>query len=202
MSNSDKNTPDTLSDLRSGMEALRNNLSPASLIPDSALRQAMRVKSTWLNQFVVVEFILVPVLTIVFLALWHYTGISIWLAVTFFLAASVDTVLDLRTMAISKKWIQEETIVGLCQKLIRQKKERRNQTIISTTVMLPWVLWFTYEYMRHAVNYIPDESFALVCGITSVIGLATGLCVICVIYIKAQRTNDEMISRLKSFGEE
>lgn len=199
----DKNiNEESFSDLRLGMEALKNNLTSGSLISDKEIRRAMRTESIWLNRLVLIEFITLPVVALGLFAWALYSGMSIWLMIVFVVFAIPDTFLDVRTLAISKKWIQNETLLSLSKKLIRQKIERQRQTIISTSLMVPWAIWFVYEYLKHNGSFIPDDVFIGVWAILSGFLILISVCVIVVVYKKAQRTNDIMIKSVNSFVEE
>ena len=202
MMNSNNQQQDSLSELRSGMEALKSSLSAGGLITDPEIRHAMRAKSAWLNRVVIGEIITLPIIVFFLFAMSHFTGMNIWLAILFLIAALPDVILDIRTLGISKKWIQDETLISLTRKLIRQKKERQVQTIISTSLCMPWLCWFAYDYLKRNSAFIPDESFFTVWIIMSAICIVTSLCIIILIYKKAQKTNDEMISRLNTFTED
>ncbi len=194
---SNNNIPqDTLSNLRAGMEALKNHLPSSGLISDREIRQAMRLKSIWMNHVVIGEFLTLPIVTIILTTMALATGMNLWLIVVFAIVAFADTFLDLRTFAVSKHWIQEETLVGLSRRLISQKKERRRQTIVSTSLMMPWVIWFVYEYLKHCAPSLSEEMFKWVMGIMSGGILLVAIGVILLVYRKAQRTNDEMIRSL------
>lgn len=98
--------------------------------------------------------------------------------------------------------IQDGTLVDLSKKLLQQKMERQRQTIVSTSLLVPWLIWFVYEYLKHDAPFIPAEKFVLVWGVMSAIFVVTSLCIIRILYKKAQRTNDELINEIKSFDED
>jgi hypothetical protein len=194
---------DSLSELREGLKSLKGSLN-SGVISDREIRQAMKSKSSWLGKVVVSEFIVLPLIILFLFGMAHSTGMSIWLPITFAVCAIPDAVLDIRTLAISKKWIQSDTIHTLIQKLIRQKKERQYQTIIGSVLVCPWVIWFIYEYIKcdsMMKTIISSDSFGWVWGIISVVALLVAESIIVIIYRKAQATNLEMIKQLGSFDE-
>ena len=199
MNYKEEHTPESLDELRAAMQTLRKSFPESPIVSDTALRKAMRSKSLWMKQMVISEFIILPIMTAVFVALSVLTGVSIWVAVSFAIFGTVDAILDIRTLAISKDWIQNDSIVELSRHLIRQKKERRTQTIIATALMVVWILWFLYEFMSHCAVNVPEESFALVYAVNASVAILVSLIVICIIYFKAQSTNDSLLRQLDSF---
>lgn len=184
------------------MEALKSSLPTAGLIDEGKIRQAMRTKSVWLSRVVMAELVTLPILALFLFSLAISTGMSVWLMVVFVVLATLDAVLDIRTFAISKKLIQDGTPAELSKKLLQQKMERQRQTIVSTLLLVPWLIWFVYEYLKHDAPFIPGEKFVLVWGVVSAVFVATSLCIIRILYEKAQNTNDELINEIKSFDED
>ncbi len=192
---------DSFAELRAGMDALKSSLPASGLISDSEMRRAMRKKSLWLNRVVIGELIILPLIVVFLFRLAYVMDMNLWLVVTFVVCALPDAVLDFRTLAVSKKWIQDDTLVELSRKLIRQKKERQYQTIISTSLMVPWLIWCVYEFLKGSIDYFPMDAFLWTWGGMSVFCLIVSLCIIISIYRKAQRTNNEMIASLREFVE-
>ncbi len=200
--NDNKISHDTLPELRAAMDTLKRTMPHDGIISQSAIRRAMRSRSIWLNYLVIGELIMLPIIVLALFGIAHFEGMSIWPAVVFVILAVPDTILDLRTMAISQKWISEETLVGLSHRLIRQKKERHRQTAISTALMVLWLIWFFYELVRPAAAYLTAVDLMWLWAATSALGLVASLIVIAIIYRKAQKTNDEMIASLSAFEED
>lgn len=194
---------DPFSELRECLKSLKGSLTPG-IITDTEIRRAMKSRSSWLSKVVLFEFIILPLEILFLFGVAYSTGMSIWIPITLVVFGIPDTILDIRTFSISRKWIQNDTIHTLIQKLIRQKKERQYQTIIVSIFVFPWLIWFIYEYIKCdslLKTVIPENNLGLVWGITSVVALLVAVIIIVVLYRKAQRTNDEMIKQLGSFYE-
>ena len=183
------------------MKALKDRLPKNGLINDNEIRRAMRSRSLWLARVVVAEFILLPLMLLFLFGVAYSSGMSIWLMVVFALFAIPDAVLDLRTLSISKRWIQDEPLLGLSKKLARQKVERQRQTVISSALVLPWIIWFSYEYLKHNAPFVREDTFMWVWGIMSALWIVIGIIVVVYIYKKAQRTNEDMIQQIRSYEE-
>lgn len=189
---------DTLSALKKGMATLTESLPSEGLISEKEIRKAMQTKSAWLNKMVITECFTMPICALVFLGIFHATGMSMWLLATFVFFATLDTILDFRTLKISKKWILNDSMLELSEKLCKQKKERMWQTIIATSLVVPWIIWFVYEWLRHAIPgvTIPEEQFLWIWGIVSGVWLIVAFVIILYIYRRAQRINSEMIRQI------
>ena len=107
---------DSFAELRAGMDALKSSLPASGLISDSEMRRAMRKKSLWLNRVVIGELIILPLIVVFLFRLAYVMDMNLWLVVTFVVCALPDAVLDFRTLAVSKKWIQDDTLVELSRK--------------------------------------------------------------------------------------
>lgn len=194
--NSDiQNSNDSLEGLRKGMSSLKNSLPKEGLIGDDLIRQAVRSKSAWLNKVLWAEIITLPVSVLILAAATAGTGMNPWCLIVILVFAIPDLLLDTRTLAVSKKWIQELPLVELARKLRRQKEERKWQTIIEAPFALAWMVWFAYEFLKRQ-SVIPEDMFYPVWGITSAIMTVAATIIVAIVYVKAQRINDEMLSEL------
>lgn len=191
-----------LSEIRSGMQALKDSLPSTGLISDAALRQAMRKKSNWLSRVVVAEIIALPIISLLFLGMAILTGMNIWCIIVVIALAVPDVILDTRTFSVSKQWIQDESLLSLSKKLARQKVERQYQTIIGTVLAIPWLSWFCYEFLKHCAPFINPEEFLINWIVITGVALLVALTVIIIVYKKAQHTNDEMLRALRAFESE
>lgn len=188
-----------LDELRVGMSALKKSLYGHRLISDESIRKAMCSKSRWLNNLVIAEFIALPLLCIFLIFISLSTGMNIWVMIAFLLMALADTLLDVRTLRISRKWIQEETLLGLAQKLVKKKIERKRQTIISSLLLLPFIVWFTYEIIKHFTHFGSHPNFYLIWVCVSLFWIIIAAGIILFIYRKAQSTNTSMLKKLHTF---
>lgn len=200
--NNENISKESFKELSAGMDALKGSLSQSNLISEQEIKQAMHSKSAWMGKFVKGEFVVIAIFILFFLSVFYTAGMSIWLLISFVICAGIDTILDMRTLAVSKEWIQNESPTELCKKLVQQKVARKRQTIIMFILVVPWVIWFVYEYLKHAVPGVLEDKLTLIWGVMSALILFIAAIVVVVIYKKAQRTNDEMISQLGAFPEE
>ena len=194
---------DSLLALKKGINTLKDSLPADGLICDREIRKAMQSKSSWLSKVMITELITLPICTLALFGVSHAIGMSIWPMVTFAFFAALDTIFDFRTFKIPQKWILNDSLIELSKKLYQQKKERMRQTIVSTSLLVPWVIWFVYEWLRHdpLMDTNSNEEFMITWGITSGIWLIIAFIIIRAIYKKAQRTNDEMIRQLGTADE-
>lgn len=195
-------TEDSLSELRAGMDALKNSLPSQGIISSENLRKTMRSKSLWLNRFVIMEIIAVPIYSIVFLGLVVVLNVNIWCVLFMLILSVISIFFDKRTLYISGKWIQEESLVGLSRNLARQKVERRRQTLIELPLALIWVAWFFFEFLK-SINYrmalFSEDGFIIAWAIATGAAVLLSLILIWIVYKEAQRTNDELIKKIDAF---
>lgn len=201
MMNDNNTLHDGLADIRGGMQALKDNLPDGGLISEDEIRRSMRRKSAWLNRVVTGEFILLPFLIGGGAMLVHTIGINPWLVITFAIIAIIDALLDMRTFAISKKWILDDTLLDLSRKLVRQKLERQRQTVVSTLLMIPWGIWSIYEFLLHSPIPTAEGGFYVTWAIFSGFSIGISLVIIVLIYSRAQRTNTELLRQLNSYDD-
>lgn len=192
----------TFPELKAGMETLKDCLPVDGIISEQNLRIAMRGKSRWLNRFVIFEIIGMPISILILLGMAVFLHMNIWCIIVLGIAAIPSIILDTRTVGVSQKWIQEESLVDLYKNLCRQKIERKRQTLIETPLALAWIAWFSYEYlkgMNSRMHEIPDDLFTTVWIIVTVIYSLIGSIVVLIIYKKAQNINNEMIKKIVAF---
>lgn len=198
MNNNNDIEKDSLLEMRSEMETFKNSLPASGLISESDIRRLVLKKSGWLSRFVYGEIISLPIIFLIMFGFAVYCGVNIWCVEVILLGCIVDVILDVRTMRVSKEWVENETVVGLIMRLTRQKKLRKRQLLIETPFIVIWVVWFIYEILKPLGVEVDNPTFLIVWGIMSVVILAVAYVIIMIIYKKAQSTNDAMIKELDS----
>lgn len=190
---------DTLSEIRLGMETLKSSLPDSGLISDKDIREVMKKKSNWLNKLVYGEIIAIPIMALIMIPFGVINGMSLWCIYAILVACIIDVFLDLRTLRVSKDWIETESLIGLSKKLMQQKLERKRQLLIETPFVIVWAIWFLYEYFKHLELEIPENVFYWILGITSGALLIITFAIVIYVYKKAQTTNDNMIKEIASY---
>lgn len=187
---------DELESLRQEMSALKQNLDQQQIINKKMLRNIMKQRASWLNVFVNVEIIAIPLVSLMFLGICQFLNISIWYAISMLVLTIIDTAFDWHTMRISPKLLGTASILELRKKLVRQKKERLWQTCISAPIFILWAILF--------INAMLSDSNSMnLAGATGgIIGGIAGAIIMIVIYRKAQGTNNSMLNDIEDSDSE
>lgn len=195
---------DELTMLREQMASMKQSLDRSNIINRKLMNKVMRQRSSWLGNTAWTGVVATPaVALIIYLASVH-VGISGWYAVVFFILSAIDTALDFKFLRIPKEWFSEMDIITLRKKLLKQKLQRKRQFIISVTLAAIWGFCWGFEYLSKTTGqYISLDTLAttIIIGIVAVIVLvAVGVTIS--IYLKAQRTNDDILRQLDDFERE
>lgn len=187
---------DELEKLRVEMDALKRNLDKQQIVNKDLMRTVMKQRASWLNNLVIGEIVLLPVLFIMFMAMCVGMHVSVWFAVAFLIIGGIDTAFDWRTLRISPRLISTSSIMQLRRTLVKQKKQRFWQTVIGMVLTIIWLILFA-SAAPHAVGLAEeDHQINFVGAIGGVFGGILGGIVVAWIYKKAQKTNDDILSDL------
>ena len=116
---------------------------------------------------------------------------------------SVSAISDFIVNRLSGSTIMNSSLVELSQKLVEMKRLRRLELLIGIPFVIVWIAWMMFEIHNSSEIMFPDNhsvgtAFMIVMGIGALIGGAIGLS----IYLKMQRTNDELIRQIKDITNE
>lgn len=193
---------DELEKLRVEMDALKRNLDKQQIVNKDLMRTVMKQRASWLNNLVIGEIVLLPVLFIMFMAMCVGLHVSVWFAVALLVIGGIDTAFDWRTLRISPRLISTSSIMQLRRTLVKQKKQRFWQTVIGTVLAIIWLILFASAAL-HADGLAEEDHLINFGGaIGGVFGGIFGGIAVVWIYKKAQKTNDDILSDLDEIEEE
>lgn len=193
---------DELEKLRVEMDALKRNLDKQQIVNKDLMRTVMKQRASWLNNLVIGEIVLLPVLFIMFMAMCVGLHVSVWFAVAMLVIGGIDTAFDWRTLRISPRLISTSSIMQLRRTLVKQKKQRFWQTVIGTVLSIIWLILFASAAL-HADGLAEEDHLINFGGaIGGVFGGIFGGIAVVWIYKKAQKTNDDILSDLDEIEEE
>lgn len=193
---------DELEKLRVEMDALKRNLDKQQIVNKDLMRTVMKQRASWLNNLVIGEIVLLPVLFIMFMAMCVVLHVSVWFAVALLVIGGIDTAFDWRTLRISPRLISTSSIMQLRRTLVKQKKQRFWQTMIGTVLTIIWLILFASAAL-HADGLAEEDHLINFGGaIGGVFGGIFGGIAVVWIYKKAQKTNDDILSDLDEIEEE
>ncbi|MDE6522084.1 MAG: hypothetical protein K2L17_04635 [Muribaculaceae bacterium] len=180
---------DELNILKEEMAALKRNLDKEQIVNEKLMRTVMRQRASWLNTFVLAEFIMLPFLYIIFAVACAVFGISQWYAFAFVILGLVDAIVDLRTFRINPQIFSTCSMMEVRKILIRQKKERFLHLCVALPLALIWLLLFATAVFNDGNG----NSVSYAGAVGGCIGGIIGAIIVIIIYRKAQNTNDTIV---------
>ena len=188
---------DELDILKEEMAALKRSLDKEQIVNDKLLRTVMRQKASWLNKFVISEFILLPVLYLMFVGICAFFHVSQWYSFTLLVLSLLDVIVDMRTFRISPKVFSTYTMLEVRRLLVRQKKERLIHVCIALPLAIVWLILMLNAIANATDPLATDHALNFAGVIGGIIGGIIGGLVVMVIYRRAQRTNDFIINEIQ-----
>ncbi len=190
--------------MRQQLAALKQQLDTQQIVNKELLRKVMRNKASWLNRFVNIEIITLPVVYLLFVIISAAYGISQWYAFTFFILGALDTIFDWRTVRIPTDMFSSASILDLKKFLLRQKRERHIQIFVGAPLCIIWVVAFFMAMVRNVDMSSSDLAQVARTGglFGGIVGGMVGAVVMIVLYRKMQRTNDTLLRDIRELEEE
>ena len=190
MENINEHNMNELEAMRSQMQLLKQKLDNQEIINDQLLRNAMSGKMSWIRKYIWFELlVLLPLCTLNFVGLKLMNpGLSIWAIASILLLVLMEILLDFYINNMSASDWQSENLLQTADKLVRMKKLRWWQLIVSLPVAFA-LFWWLFSGFSESIR------FAVTIGgiIGGVIGLSVGIGIM----LKMQRTNDELIRQIR-----
>lgn len=180
--------------LKEEMDAMKRNLDKELIVNDRLLRSVMRHEASWLNKFVTWEFIMLPILYLMFVGICAFFHVSQWYAFTLLILSLIDVVVDMRTFRISPKVFSTCTMLEVRRLLLKQKRERFIHVCIALPLAIVWLILMLNAIATASDPLATDHALNFAGVIGGIIGGLIGGLVVIVIYRKAQRTNDTLLS--------
>ena len=190
MENMTEHNVNELEAMRSQMQLVKQKLNQQEIVNDQLLRNAMKGKMSWINKYIWFELlVLLPVCALNFVGLKMMNdGISWWAISAILLLLLVEILLDFYVNHVSSSDWQSENLLQTANKLVRMKRLRWWQLIVSLPVAFA-LFWWLFSGFAESIRY------AVIIGgiVGGVIGLAVGIGIL----IKMQRTNDSLICQIR-----
>ncbi len=190
--------------MRQQLATLKQQLDTQQIVNKDLLRKVMRSKASWLNRFVNIEIITLPVVYLLFVIISAAYGLSQWYAFSFLILGALDTILDWRTVRIPAEMFSSASILELKKFLLRQKRERHIQIFVGGPLCVIWVVAFFMGMVKN-VDMSSSEiaQVARTGGLFGgIVGGIVGVVVMIVLYRKMQRTNDTLLNDIRELEEE
>ena len=185
---------DELDILKEEMAALKRSLDKEQIVNDRLLRTVMRQKASWLNKFVISEFIMLPILYLMFVGICAFFHVSQWYSFSLLVLSLIDVLVDIRTFRISPKVFSTCTMLEVRRLLVRQKKERFIHVCIALPLAIAWLILMLCAIANATDPMATDHMLNYSGVVGGIIGGIIGGIVVMIIYRKAQKTNDFLIN--------
>ena len=190
---------DELDILKEEMASLRRNLDKEQIVNDKLLRTVMRQKASWLNTFVKVEILTMPLIYLIFVVICAGFRISQWYAFAFLIMGLIDSLVDLRTFRISPKIFSTCSMLEVRNILKRQKRERFIHLCVALPAAIIWLMLLSHAILNATMPNAEDHALNIGGAIGGVIGGVIGAILVIIIFRKAQKTNDVIIEDTGEF---
>lgn len=184
-----------LEQMRKEMKDLREALKAQKIFSDMCIRQAMAKKLSWNKRFVRIEvYAIIPLLILFMAGMREGWGVG-WpfIIVSIFMIAA-DVVWDVVINRLKTDDSATMPLIDLKERLIRQRKMRRQQMVIEIPLLICWAIWLEYEIYCKALSDNEINPWIPV-GLIIVL-LAIGLVVAFAIYNKMQGIDKDAIAEI------
>ena len=202
MENNNQNTELEL--MRSQMEDFKAQLDKQKIVNEKMIIGSMKKSMSWIKRYVYFECCLVPLIAVSWLAIKEYAHFS-WPNYAFLMTmVIVDVIADYRinVSAISDADYSRDNLLTTMSKLTRMTRQRSIEMMIEVPTLFIWLLWSGIEAWIYMPADAPDCARAAVYGgiVGGVIGGVCGLIFAFRIFLKMQRTNDDVISQINELN--
>ena len=203
MDNQELNTIE-LEQLRGQMAELREKLDQQQIVTPEVVRKTMSNKYSWIKKFVWFEIAIVPVLLAVVGVTHYQLGLSWWLYGFMAVMLVADVVADYCINNVDTDSLLMQDVMTASAEFVRMKKRRLWAFAISVGALLVWLAWLILELSRVAADkadsLISDFSQGALWGVIP--GAVIGFVIAIYIFVKMQRTNDEIINQINEMKQD
>lgn len=192
---------DEMSEMRRQLEEMKAQLDRQTIVNDKMLSATMSGKMSWIRKMIVMEMISLPFIVLLFIFIKEFLHLSWWNYGFMLVMCVVDTFLDYRIniRSIRSNDYLRDNLLTTMRKLEQMKRQRRRQQYVMMPLLVVWLMWSGLE----ACSSLPDgingieDAMSLGGAVGMIVGGLCGLVAAVVIYLKMQKTNDDVISQIK-----
>lgn len=189
-----------LTALRSTMESLKQRLDNQEIINEKLIKNSMKKKMSWLKKYIIFEICLLPLISVLWLGIRYYCHLS-WANYFFMLAMCIASVVCdyyINVNSIKDTDYNKSNLIETIKKLTKMKRHRAILMVVSMPLLVIWLLWSGIE-AYNALPFITDDyQKGLIYGSLTggSIGGFIGIIIAIAIFLKMQRTNDDIIKQI------
>lgn len=191
--------------MREQMQVLRSKLEKQEIVSDKMLRNSVKSRMSWIKKFVYIEFLLLPVMGIVWYGIKCIFNLS-WLNFcVMMIMCTIDFVWDyhINVASLDLEKVETNNLKDTLQKLIRMKRMRARSFFIMMPLCVLWFVWTGVEMWMNVGSISEAEELMRAAGYGGfgglIVGLPIGLYAVIRIYRNMQRTNDSLIEQISDF---
>lgn len=191
-----------LEQLRQQMSLLKDKLDQQEIVNDRLMRQTMTKKMSWIKKYIWFEIAILPPLLLLFVGIHYSMQLSWWLFAFLAVGLTIDVVADYYINRIDKNELLSGNLVEAGRKLVRMKRLRSISFAISMPLVVVWFVWFLYELLSSSQTASSEMARALATGglVGGIIGGIIGFGVGIWLFMKMQRTNDDIIDQINAIA--
>lgn len=200
-----KDTHTELDILRQQMDVLKKKLDTQEIINVALIKESMKNKMSWIKKYVFLQMGLIPVIAIMWVVVVYAMHISWWSYIFLLAMCCIDVAYDyhINVRAITDEDYNRSNLIEMTKKLMKMKRQRAIQMTITIPLLILFLLWVGYEayssidIARNAfeTGFIKGGLFGGAIGGILGIGFAIR------IFLKMQKTNDEVIKQIEEMRE-
>lgn len=190
---------DELMEMRQQLASMKESFDKLQIANDGLRKKVMSSKVRFLNRTVMWEIIGLPIAFMIILANCAFYDATPWVAWSFLIIGAIDVACDIRTVRIPVRDLNELPLIELRNKILRQKRMRRIQTVIGLVLVVAWMTWAYAEWFK-PMNYITSIKSGDPAAWSMIIALTLLLTVAILIALwllrKIDRANDSLLADL------
>lgn len=179
-----------MEEMRQQMQLLKQKLDDQTIVSERQLSNAMSGKMTWIMKYIWFELWgLFPLCVLSFIGSKMLTPSLSWGPIVSILLLVLGEILvDLYVNRMKESDWQSENLLATADKLVRMKRIRWWQVIISLPIAVALFWWLAMGYPESIRAYM---GWCMAIG--GIIGLSVGIAIL----LRMQRTNDELIRQIR-----
>lgn len=202
----DKNIMTELEQMREQMQVLREKLEKQEIVNDKLVRRAVKSKMSWIKKFVYIEFLLLPIIALVWFGIKEMFDLSWFNYAVLMVMCTIDAAWDYRinVASLDLEKVEDHNLTDTMHKLVTMKQMRAKSFFIMMPLCALWFVWTGVEMWQNVDSLGDADSILRAAGYGGfgglIIGIPIGLFAAFRIYRKMQNTNDELISQIEEFS--
>lgn len=189
------------------MEVLKRKLDTQEIINESLIKESMKKKMSWIRKYVFFQMWLIPVVAVMWFGIVYVMHISWWSYIFLVAMCCIDVWYDyvINVKAITDEDYNRSNLIEMVQKLTAMKQKRARQMYITIPLLILFFLWIGFEaYTALDTDTLSSFQAGFIRGglFGGAIGAVFGILFAIRIFLKMQKTNDEVISQINELQKE